>query len=99
MLVQQLAACRPPACMSLKKYKMFHLTFLNKPKRNGLNFIKKNKTNLTPSTIILLVNAEAALTIVRHSLALVDHNMDIVRGFDWSQMTEKEAVIFGVLES
>ena len=38
-----------------------------------------SKTNLTPSTVVLLVNTQAALTIVRHSLALVDHNMDIVR--------------------
>ena len=34
------------------------------------------KTNLTPSTVIFLVNTQAVLTIVCHSLTLVDHHMD-----------------------
>ena len=41
--------------------------------------LTEKKTNLAPSTVILLVNAPAALTIVRHILALVDNHMDVLR--------------------
>ena len=76
----------PPACSFLatslnvpEKEKNVSSHVSETSQRGIVSTLTEKKPNLAPSTVILLVNAQAALTIVRHVLALVDNHMDIVR--------------------